>query len=234
MNREIEVLLTLQERDQRLSALRAEMDRLPAERAQRERQLAESAGRLEAAKGRLKEIEVERKNLEVEAGVKRQGIDRYKTQQMQTRKNEEYAALQHEIDAAEKAIVVIEDREIELMEEAESLQPAIREAETAHAEDAAKIRTALEAIGARGPNIQSRIDELESARKEIAAKVDEDLLERYARLFASKAGRAVVELDGDVCMGCHMRVTHQTVLEVKSAKAITTCSNCGRILTLPA
>ena len=226
--------MTLQERDQRLSALKSELNRLPGERAQRERQLAESAARLEGARKRLKEIEVERKNLEVEAGTKRGAIDRYKTQQMQTRKNEEYSALQNEIEAVEKAIVAIEDREIELMEEAEGLQPQIREAEVAHADEAEKIRTALEAIDARGLNIRSRITELEAARAEIAAKVDEDLLERYERLFASKGGRAVVELDGMVCMGCHMSVTHQTILEVKLGKAITTCSNCGRILTLPA
>ena len=40
----------------------------------------------------------------MEVRVKQDVIARYKQQQLQTRRNEEYAALAHEIEAAEKAI----------------------------------------------------------------------------------------------------------------------------------
>ena len=73
----IEKLLTLQDRDQRLRSFQTEIIHLPEERKAREKQLADSATRLDKAKSRAKEIEIERRTLEMEAGVKRDAIARY-------------------------------------------------------------------------------------------------------------------------------------------------------------
>ena len=91
----IEKLLTLQDRDQRLRSFQSELNHLPEERKAREKQIADSAARLDQGKLRAKGIEVEKRNLEVEAQAKRDLIARYRQQQLQTRKNEEYAALAH-------------------------------------------------------------------------------------------------------------------------------------------
>lgn len=233
MTDEISRLLTLQDRDQRIRAFKAELAQIPAERKAREKQLADSAARLDAAKTRLREIEVEKNNLELEIGAKRSAIDRYKGQQLQTRKNEEYSALQHEIEASGRAISALEDSEIVLMEEAEKLAPQITAAEAEHAVERQRIEKAIEALAAKIPNIESRLAELETARTQACEGLDEDLLERYDRLFSSKAGAALVPLEHDVCTGCHMRVTHQAALEVRAAKSIVHCPNCGRMLHLP-
>lgn len=230
----MERLLTLQDRDQRIRAARAELDRIPQERKLRERQLADCAARLEAANGRMKEIEVEKKNLEIEAESRRSAIEKYKNQQLQTRKNEEYSALQHEITAATQAIEALEDRELELMEEAERLAPTLAAAEAEHAHEKTRITDALAALESRIPNIESRIQELQESRKQVCEGLDEDLLERYERLFESKAGNAIVAIENEVCTGCHMRVTSQTALEVRAERGLVHCSNCGRMLFLPA
>lgn len=230
----IQRLLTLQDRDQRIRSFKAELAQIPAERKAREKQLADSAARLEAAKTRQREIEVEKNNLELEIGTKRTAIERYRTQQLQTRKNEEYSALQHEIAASERAISALEDSQLVLMEEAEKLAPQIATAEAGHAEERARIQKAIEALDGKIPNIQSRLEELEAGRKQACEGLDEDLLERYEQLFSSKAGAALVPLEHDVCTGCHMRVTHQAALDVKGAKDVVHCPNCGRMLHLPA
>jgi len=231
---EVEKLLTLQERDQRIRAFQNELHAIPEERRLKEKQIADSAARLEAAKTRMKQIEVERKKLEGDAQVKRDAIARYKQQQLQTRKNEEFAALNHEIQAAEKVIVSIEDREIELMEEAESLRPAIAEAERAHTEERAKLETQLVELGKKAENIQARLTELQSGREALTEGLDEDVLDQYNRLFKNKNGVALAEIEHEVCTGCHMKVTTQVALAVKADKTVVHCSNCGRILHLPA
>ena len=60
--------------------------------------------------------------------------------------------------------------------------------------------------------------------------IDEDLLDQYNRLFASKGGNAVVALEHEVCTGCHMKLTTQTLVRVRGAQEITHCEQCGRIL----
>jgi predicted nucleic acid-binding Zn-ribbon protein len=64
--------------------------------------------------------------------------------------------------------------------------------------------------------------------------IDEELLERYERLFETKNARAVVAVEHDVCTGCHMKITAQTSLALRSDKSIVSCPQCGRLLHLPA
>jgi uncharacterized protein len=230
----IEKLLALQDRDQRLRTLRLELESIPAEIAAKQKLIQDAAARLEAARARSKAIEVEKKNLEVEVAAKREQINRYKTQQLQTRKNEEYSALTHEIENAERLITGIEDEEIKLMEEAEKLAPQLAAADKTHAEDKAKYDAQIATLGEKEGNLRTRIDELSATRAKLLEGLDEDLLERYERLFQSKNARAVVPVEHDVCTGCHMKVTAQTSLALRSEKEIISCPQCGRILHLPA
>ena len=230
----IEKLLTLQDRDQRLRNFQSELSHLPEERKAREKQIAESAAQLERARVRAKEIEIEKRTLEIEAGSKRDAIARYRQQQLQTRKNEEYAALAHEIEAAEKTIVTLEDRELDLMEELEKLTPQLANAEKAHTDERSKLENLLNALETRKSNLETRIAELKNEHQLLAKALDEDALELYLRLFKTKHGTAIATLEHEVCMGCHMKVPAQTVVQVRAAKQIVHCPQCGRILYMPA
>ena len=228
----IEKLLTLQDRD-RLRSFQTEITHLPEERKAREKQLADSAAKLEQAKTRAKEIEIQKRNLEMEARAKRDAIARYKQQQLQTRRNEEYSALAHEIEAAEKAVTALEDRELDLMEEVEKLMPQITAAEKAHAEERNKIEHLLAGLESKKANLQARIAELKTEHDRLAQGVNEDVLDIYLHLFKTKHGTAVATLEHEVCMGCHMKVTAQTVVQVRAGKEIIHCPQCGRILYMP-
>lgn len=230
---DVEKLLNLQDKDQRLRTFRVELAAIPNEKAAKERLIAEAAARLEKAKTRAKEIEVEKKSLQVEAAAKRDQIARYKTQQMQTRKNEEFSALAHEIEAAEKAVSAVEDREIVLMEEAEALKPEISAAEETWKSEKARLEGQIAVLAEKTANLTARIADLEGQRTAAAAGIEEDLLERYARLFQTKNATALVALEHDVCTGCHMKVTTQTSVELRAEKTIVSCPQCGRILFTP-
>lgn len=230
---EIEKLLTLQDRDQKLRAVLTEIAALPAEKAARDRELKSADDRLEAARTRQKEIEVERKKLEVEVNAKQDQIARYKNQQLETRKNEEFSALRHEIEVGEKAITELEDKELVLMEEAESLKPALLAAQEAHVAEKKKVESHMASLTTRKENLEARQKELESERPRFIEGVEEDLLDRYERLFKTKNGLALVTVEHEVCTGCHMKVTHQAILEVKAEKEIVGCPQCGRLLYEP-
>ena len=230
----IEKLLAIQDKDQRIRTFRIELAALPKEKAAKERLIAEAAARLDNARSRAKEIEVQKKSLEVEAAAKRGQIDRYKTQQTQTRKNEEFSALAHEIEAAEKVIIQLEDKEIDLMEEAESLKPEITAAEQTHAADKTKYEGQIANLVEKEGNLTARIAEMESARQQAVSDIEEDLLGLYDRLFQTKNATAIVALEHEVCTGCHMKVTAQTSVELRAEKSIVSCPQCGRILFVPA
>jgi hypothetical protein len=230
----IEKLLALQDRDQKLRTLRLEIHSVPTEIASKQKLIADSATRLETARSRAKTIEVEKKSLQIDTAAKRDQIAKYKNQQLQTRKNEEYTALAHEIANVEKLISQIEDKELTLMEEAESLAPELAAADKIHGEEKARLEAQITLLREKEKNLKIRVQEFEASRASACEGIDEELLERYLRLFETKNARAVVALEHDVCTGCHMKITAQTSLALRSDKTIVSCPQCGRLLHLPA
>jgi uncharacterized protein len=230
MLQEIEQLLILQDRDRKTRALRQELKTAPLERKGAEDRLTGAQKQLDAAKLKGKEIEVERKKLENEAETKRAQIAKFQLQKFQTRKNEEFQALSHEIGRYEKDIQTIEDQELELMEAAEKQKAVIASAEqhlavtkTQSAKQAGDIETKIKAI-------EEQLLSLDGERAKIASGIDEELIDTFQRLFHTKNGEAIVPLDHDVCMGCHMKVTPTTAAKCKAGKEVVHCEQCGRIL----
>jgi predicted nucleic acid-binding Zn-ribbon protein len=229
----LEKLLLLQERDQRLQTFLHEINSVPAEKASLQRELDTAQRTLENDKARATQIEVERKRLEVEADGKRTQIAKYQTQQLETRKNEEYTALKHEIERAQSDINTIEDRELELMQEFEDLKPVIAAADAKYSTEKNRVANLMKIADEKVGVLQGRADELKVERDAIAEEVkssDDDLFELYEKLFRTKAGRAIVPLEGNHCSGCHMTVTPATLRDAKVGTTVVSCEQCGRIV----
>ena len=226
----IEKLLILQERDRRLHRLRTELAQIEPERQALKTKATEAQQALEQGKERVKHLESDRKNLELEVEAKKQLIAKYSLQQFQTRKNEEYRALAHEIELCKEEIVKIEDRELELMEQAEADQKDV----VRKTQNAAEVRKMVEEqtaqLGSREQALKKEFAELEINREELAAAAGEVARGRYERLLKSKGGNVVVGVQHGVCGGCHMRVPPQLLVSCQAQQELITCSNCGRIL----
>lgn len=230
MQAELEQLLVLQDRQQKIRHIQAEAKTIPQQLKALEAQLAAVNTSVEALKQRGRLLEVDRKNLEIDAGVRSQSIARLKTQQYETRKNEEFRAIGHEIERYEKEIHDIEDRELDLMEQAEQIKAQIGAEEN-------KARSARDSVARqtidldeKSKTLEARLAELMAEREQLAATIDEDLLSRFDRLFASKGDAAVVALEHEVCTGCHMKIPTQTAVRAKGGREIVSCEQCGRIL----
>jgi predicted nucleic acid-binding Zn-ribbon protein len=229
MLKELEQLLVLQDRDKKLRALRQELKVAPLERKQLEEKLAAAQAKLDAAKLKNKEIEVQRKGLENDAEAKRTQIAKYQVQKFATRKNEEFAAISTAIQHLEADVSKIEDREMELMEEAEALKPHIVDAEKSNLAVKAQVASQVADLEAKIVAVTESVKKVEGERAALAVGVDEDLLDLYERLFKSK-GEAIVALEHDVCTGCHMKVTASTAARAKGGKEVVNCEQCSRIL----
>lgn len=230
MQPELEQLLILQNRDQKIRQIRAEVKTVPDQRAQLEAHLAASAAGLEAAKHKARLLEVERKKLELDVGTRTESINRLKTQQYETRKNEEFRAMGNEIERYEKEISAIEDQELELMERTDKLKAEVAVEDKKVAVERESVARQLSDLEAKTTALEGQLESLIKERTEIASRIDEDVLDRFERLFSSKGNAAIVALEHEVCTGCHMKITAQTVHRVKSGREIVSCEQCGRIL----
>jgi len=116
------------------------------------------------------------------------------------------------------------------MDAADKLKVEVAAEEKKSAAAKESISRQLSDLDAKSKTLAARLDELKKERENLAGTIDEDLLDRFDRLFASKGDAAVVALEHDVCTGCHMKVTTATANRVKSGKEIVSCEQCGRIL----
>jgi len=230
MQESIEKLLILQDRDEKIRREQGELARIEPERQMLKAKATAAQTGLENAKLRIKQIESARKDLELEVEGKKAMISRYANQQLQTRKNEEYRALSHEIETCKEAIFKIENQEIELMEQAEAAQKEALRA-TQAANDARKlVDEQVAQLDAREQNLKKDLAGLEADRERLAAAVDESARSRYERLLRSKGENVVVGVQHGVCGGCHMKLPPQLLVSCQGEKELVGCSNCGRIL----
>jgi len=226
----IEKLLVLQDRDRKLLRVTQELAHIGPERESLKAKAASTQSSLEAAKLRVKQIETERKSRDLEIEGKKSQIEKYLNQQLQTRKNEEYKALTHEIEMAKEVIFKIEDAQIVLMEQAEAAQ---KEVVRAAAEAAAAKKLVDDQIGQlneREENLKKDFTALTADRAQLASAVDDSTRSRYERIFKSKGENVVVGVEHSACGGCHMKLPPQVVTNCRAQGEIVTCPNCGRIL----
>lgn len=226
----IEKLLVLQDRDRTILRVKSELSRVEPERQMFLTRVAASQSGLDAAKTKVKHLESERKKLELEVESKKQQIEKYANQQFQTKKNDEYRALQHEIDGCKKDIIKLDDQQIELMEQSESAQKEVGAANQVLAEAKKVADGQVAQLGVREENLKKELAELESNRGQLLLAVDEIVRSKYERLVRNKGSTVVVGVQHGVCGGCHMKLPAQIMVSTQAEQEIVTCINCGRIL----
>lgn len=230
MRPDIEQLLRVQHHDQKIRSLEKEKAGIPLEKEDIEERVTAARAEVEAAREEVQRAEVAVKRVELDVETRQDSIAKLKVQQFETKKNDEFRRMGEEIEHYGEEISGLEDRELELMEEAEELKKKLAQAE---ADLDKRESNAAEEKG----DLDERLNQLEAeivsereGRASCAEGLDEALVYDYERLFQGKNGLAVVGLVDGVCQGCHMRVVKSTVVETKAEKAPARCENCGRIL----
>jgi len=226
----IEKLLVLQDRDRKILRIKAELAHIEPERQTLKGKSSTTQANLEAGKLRAKQIESDRKRLELDVDAKQQQIVKYANQQLQTRKNEEYKALAHEIETCKADINKLEDQQITLMENAEAAQKELVRLNSEATEAKQRADALVAQLGEREKNLQGELAGLLSNREELAGAVDEVARGKYERLLKSKGENVLVGVNHGVCGGCHMKLPAQTLVACQANQELVTCINCGRIL----
>lgn len=230
MQDEVRALLILQDRDRRLLALAKDLEKLPQDEARAKAKLAGDQATVARAHQALLDCELRVKKIELDAETRRTTIKRLKLQQFETRKNEEFVALGHEIVRYEKELDDFETKELEAMDEVDSFRKAQQAAEAALANTRKLVEEDLTSIAQRHARTEAERLEVLAQREKLAANVPDSLIPLYVRLMKTKDGRAVVPMRDGKCEGCHMKLIASTVMKAQSGREIAQCEDCGRIL----
>ena len=228
----LEKLLILQDRDAKRLGLEAQLKAVPRDIAAVEQKIASERAAIETAKHELMGLESKKKLLETEIGSAEDKLAKYRTQQSQVRKNEEYQALGHEIETATGAIGGLEEQELQIMS---GIDEAKKKFAAAEAELKANItghETRIRALREREASLGV---ELKAAQTELAvarSPLGEPELKLYDRI-AARGLPACVGIRGGKCGGCHLKVSNEVESAARGKTSdgkLATCDQCGRLV----
>lgn len=223
-------MLILQDRDMKLQQVEDALQTIPKDRQAAEARIAKIKSDIEAARQRIKELETKGKTIEREMASIEAQIVKYKNQQLQVKKNEEYQALIHEIETAGKKISDLESDELEVLYGLDEERKVFAESEGKFKEAIALEEKAIAQLNEREGEVKGELESARAAKADADAQLDNPSRSKYNQVARGLKFPVIVELSGQSCKGCHMRVSNAIASEVKAAKEITTCDNCGRIL----
>lgn len=231
VNPAIEKLLILQERDGRRLGLEQSLARLPLEVKQAEDKIAAEKEALAAISQRLKEMEVQRSELDKEIKGREDKINKYKNQQLSVKKNEEYQALTHEIESLEKEISGFEEKELEVMMAIDEAKEKAASESAEHDKTIKLYEGELANLKEREGNLKADLAKAQEAASAAEAEAPEPFLGRYQHIREHGIKfPLVVPLDGQKCGGCHLRISGEVETVVRRQQDPAHCDNCQRML----
>jgi len=141
----------------------------------------------------------------------------------------ELTQMSEEVQHMKSRFVEEEEAELQLMEDAEAADEALR-AVTSEL-TAARARAAAEA-----PALQSELDELRSELATVEAEkgqIWDEVSPAAQRAFTrQRVQPAVAEVRNNQCTACRVTVTSRGLQMLRQGDEIVNCENCGRILVL--
>jgi predicted nucleic acid-binding Zn-ribbon protein len=226
---DIENLLKLQVTDKEIRRLQDEIAEFPKRVAVIEQKLAGTKAQLEKAQASVKADEATRRKYDATIIELRGKISKYRDQSLDVKTNEQYKALLHEIQFAEKEIAATEDKILELMLNADARDKEVKVAQAELKAETAEIEKEKEQARLRTAEDEKLLAEWRGKRDQIRTGVNEDLLRHYERVSKFR-GSGISEVRDHQCMACRVMLRPQTYNEVRSGQQTIVCDSCQRIL----
>jgi predicted nucleic acid-binding Zn-ribbon protein len=231
MQQDLVFALRLQAIDRKIANLETEIAALPKHIAEIEKKLEAHTRRLAADRAALSKNQLDRKKFDGDIQVHQQKISKLRDQMAGAKNNEQYKAFQNEIAYAEGEIRKCEDRILELMEQSETLDAAVKAADAALKTEQKHVEG--EKIRARD---QSAADSKEltvqqSERKVVTDQMTPEFFKEYERLRKKTKNRPIADATEGRCDMCQMSLRPQFFQDLRKGDKIMYCESCGRILT---
>src|SRR5438270_1252467 len=229
MNADLQRLIELEKIDKEALRLTEEVASLPRRVAAIEAKLAEHKAAVEQAKARVKSNEASRRQNEADIKGFQEKIAKYRSQSSSVKTNDEYRALMHEVEFAEKQISGCEDKILELMIGLENEEKALKVAEVELKTEAADVEKEKAEARVRTAEDEKLLAGLKGKQEAIRSTVNDSRLAHYDRVMRQRKS-AIAEARDQKCMACFVMVRPQTWQEIRTNEQIITCNSCGRIL----
>jgi len=232
MNANLSLIRDLQSADTRIAELKQEIASLPKHIAEIERKLESHKQALAADQAALEENRKARRLMEGDIASHEQKLSHIRVQMGEAKTNEVFRAFQKEINFGEDSIRKVEDRILDKMVEAETIERNISKAEQALKIESEAVAKEITETRARFARDEDELALMEDKREALASSIPPDVLKIYERVRKLR-GDAVAEVRDDCCLVCNVMMRPHVSQRLRQGEEILNCESCGRILYYP-
>ncbi len=231
MSPDLQRLIKLQQLESTIADARATIAAHPQRLADADTRLNESKQAVEAAKGRLKDNQEARRNLEKDVAVYQGRLTKFKDQLSLVKTNKEYQAMQHEIATAQSDLGGVEEKVLELMLEADTITADVKRTEAALATRQKEIDKEKKELTEELASVDTSLKAASEARAELVKDLDARLMAIFEQVARVRKGVAISTATRDgLCAACHVRLRPFVFQQIRQNDAIIQCESCHRIL----
>lgn len=229
-NGQLKLLIEIQEKDSRILEIAAKQKSLPDLLSSLKVSLDKVQSEYASASEESDNANKERRTFEGELKGIEDKIKKLKERIPEIKKNTEYQALLKEINTFEKEKSDIEEKILILLEKLDTLKEVKTRAEHVVKEEEIKFSAQKKKVEEENNLLTEKLKVIEAEKGAITAQIDAKLLAEYSRLIVTKRGQAVVSIQDEHCMGCHIRIPPQIFSQIRKNDKILSCLSCQRIL----
>ena len=229
MKSEISNLVKLQARDDEIRTLESRLAEIPKEVEALEKEIATERNNLKAAEHALAEGQKQQRAAEGELAAAEEKARKYQDQLMNVKSNEEYKAMQKQIESTKSEIGDVETKILQGLDKLEEFEATRAERERELKEGQTKVSGMEKELDAEKAKLEAELAERQKAREEILSVVPKDLFEEYQKIAKTRGGIAMAAAFDERCQVCMVRIRPQAFHELKLGDKHN-CSSCTRIL----
>lgn len=230
---DLKKLLKIQDKDIEILKLTEQKSALPRLLQEIKADVDEKTREIEAQRNVLKEIQVARKNLEIDVESKTTAKRKYEAQLMTVKTNQEYKALEKEIFGMKTEIARLEDEILEKMMKIEAQNDLLKKLEIELQERKKKFSEKETEVNGSIKVLDEQLGKLQEDKEILIKDIGSDVLRRYTRILERVRGKAVVPIIDRSCQGCHTLLPPQITVNVRKSSELVACDNCARLLYIP-
>ncbi|MFV1974123.1 MAG: zinc ribbon domain-containing protein [Candidatus Scalindua sp.] len=174
--------------------------------------------------------EIDKKDLDLKSNEGK--ITKYNVQLNSIKTNKEYSTLISEIGSKKADMSILEDEILNTMSRFEIANQEYEKVTKELRNEEESLNDLIKSVDADIKEADIEIEKIKNEQKKYIDLLDEHSLKNYNRLSNIKGGNAIVPVIGNVCGGCSMNVTTQTLNELMGGEDLVFCRSCSRILYL--
>lgn len=230
MNTDLEHLIVLQRLDSAAHDAQRRLADAPDREKALEARLAAARELVAAAKARLADSVAVRREHEKTVALHQGRLSKFRETAMAVKTNQEYHAVQKEIEFAQTEMKTAEDAVLERMLEGDELTAAIKRTEADLAAEQKKVDAERKAMEAETGEHRAALEKLAAERAGVVKSLTPQVLAQFELIANRRNGVAIAEARAGICTICHVRLRPQVFNNVLKGDAILQCDSCNRIL----